>query len=30
MARALYSDSVEEQDTVGYFLADHVIGFEPR
>ena len=24
-AKALYSTSVEERDTVGYFLADHVI-----
>ena len=30
MARARYSDSVEEQETVGCFLADQVIGLEPR
>ena len=29
MARALYSDSVEERETVGCFLADQVIGLEP-
>ena len=30
MARALYSDSVEERETVGCFLANQVIVLEPR
>ena len=29
-ARALYSVSVEDLDTVSYLLADHEIKFEPR
>ena len=30
VARARYSDLVEERETVGCFLAEQVIGLEPR
>ena len=30
MARARYSDSVEDQETVACFLADHVMALWPK
>jgi hypothetical protein len=30
IAKALYFDSVDDLETVGCFLADQVVGLEPR